>query len=136
MSITDLIGLNALAERIHKRNVEKGFYDDDNKPEGKYLLSHQLLEIMKEVAEASEADKTGKLAQSNDVVWCLSSNDRAHITQEEFPAKIKDTFQDEIADVFIRLLDLVGHCKIDIEAHIALKLEYNATRKRLHGKSY
>ena len=55
---------------------------------------------------------------------------------EDFDDAIKDTFEDEIADSVIRLLDMCGGLGIDIDTHIRLKLEYNKTRERLHGKSY
>ena len=55
---------------------------------------------------------------------------------EDFDDAIKDTFEDEIADSVIRLLDMCGGLDIDIDTHIRLKLEYNKTRERLHGKSY
>jgi NTP pyrophosphatase (non-canonical NTP hydrolase) len=49
---------------------------------------------------------------------------------------VKDTFEDEIADTVIRLLDLSEGLGIDIEKHIRLKLEYNKTRPHKHGKKY
>ena len=55
---------------------------------------------------------------------------------EEFEDAIKDTFEDEIADSVIRLLDMCGGLGIDIDTHVRLKLEYNKTRERLHGKKY
>jgi len=54
----------------------------------------------------------------------------------DFKEQVKDTFEDEIADVFIRLGDLVGYLNIDIEKHIKMKMQYNATRPKLHGKEF
>jgi len=45
-------------------------------------------------------------------------------------------FKEEIADTFIRLLDMCGYLDIDIEAEILKKHEYNKNRPKLHGKSY
>ena len=42
----------------------------------------------------------------------------------------------KIADAFIRLFDLCGGLGIDIATHVKLKVEYNRTRERLHGKKY
>lgn len=53
-----------------------------------------------------------------------------------FETDIKDTFEDEIADCFIRLFDLCGRYKIDIESHIKAKMKYNSLREKLHGKKY
>ena len=47
-----------------------------------------------------------------------------------------DTFEDEIADAVIRLLDLAAGLGIDLEKHISSKVQYNETRPILHGKSY
>jgi len=43
-------------------------------------------------------------------------------------------FKEEIADTFIRLLDLCGGLKIDIEDEIAKKSERNKSRPYKHGK--
>lgn len=43
-------------------------------------------------------------------------------------------FEEEIADTFIRLLDICGTCKIDIDKAIADKMEYNEGRPIRHGK--
>lgn len=53
-----------------------------------------------------------------------------------FKENIKDTFEDELADTVIRILDLCGARGIDLEKHIYLKLKYKATRERMHGKNY
>ena len=56
--------------------------------------------------------------------------------KESFEVNIKDSFEDEIADTLIRLLDLVGCLKIDIDLHVAAKREYNRLRPYKHGKKY
>ena len=43
-------------------------------------------------------------------------------------------FREEIADTFIRLLDLCGGLGIDIEQEIAQKCEKNKSRPYKHGK--
>jgi hypothetical protein len=53
-----------------------------------------------------------------------------------FANKVKDGFCDEVADAIIRLLDIVGYYKIDIEKQIELKMMYNAGRAYLHNKEY
>lgn len=50
--------------------------------------------------------------------------------------KYTDSAEFEIADTMIRLLDMCGFMKLDIESHIKLKLEFNATRGKKHGKEY
>lgn len=46
---------------------------------------------------------------------------------------MKDTFEDEIADALIRILDMCGHMDIDIAKHVYQKLLYNRTRGYKHG---
>ena len=43
-------------------------------------------------------------------------------------------FKEELADTFIRLLDLCGGLKIDIEDEIAQKSQKNKNRPYKHGK--
>lgn len=42
----------------------------------------------------------------------------------------------ELADAVIRIADLCGHMGIDLEAAIALKMDYNETRPFKHGKKF
>lgn len=111
---------------IHKGNVDRGFYD---KP---IEVGTALMLCVSELGEALEADRKGR---HSDVEKFKDSNNI-----EEFAAKfeeeIKDTYEDEIADTIIRLLDHCGNKGIDIEKHIDLKLQYNATREKMHGKRY
>ena len=46
----------------------------------------------------------------------------------------KENFKEEIADTFIRLLDLCGGLKIDIEEEIEKKSSKNKNRPYKHGK--
>ena len=50
--------------------------------------------------------------------------------------RYKDTVQDELADTFIRLLDLVGFLGIDIDGWVEAKLRYNKSRPYKHGKRF
>jgi len=45
-------------------------------------------------------------------------------------------FNEELADVYIRLGDLCGHLGIDIEKEIIKKMEFNKTRPYKHGKNF
>lgn len=46
----------------------------------------------------------------------------------------KENFNEEIADTFIRLFDLSGGLKIDVEKEIMKKMEKNKKRPYKHGK--
>lgn len=53
-----------------------------------------------------------------------------------FNNNVKDTFEDEIADIMIRCMDLAAFKGIDLEAHIKSKVRFNTLRKYKHGKNY
>ena len=112
--------LNYLAEEIYQNNKEKGFWDNERN------VGEMLMLVTSELGEAMEAHRKGRFAN-------LEAYEEF---SENFEDAIKDTFEDEIADSVIRLLDMCGGLGIDIDAHVRLKLEYNKTRERLHGKKY
>ena len=62
------------------------------------------------------------------IVTELAEAMEAHRTQND------DNFREEIADTFIRLLDLCGGLKIDIEQEIVRKSLKNKQRPYKHGK--
>ena len=62
------------------------------------------------------------------IVTELAEAMEAHRTQEQ------DHFREELADTFIRLLDLCGGMGIDIEQEIMLKSDKNRGRPYKHGK--
>ena len=53
-----------------------------------------------------------------------------------FEKAVKSSFEDEIADVAIRLFDMCGGLKIDLEKHIEMKMKYNSLRPYKHGKKF
>lgn len=115
--------LKTIAQHVHKDNVERGFYDQPRE------LGTLLMLIVSELSEALEADRKNFHVDVGNIPVNIFNPD-------SFKAKIKDSFEDEIADAFIRLFDLVGYMDINIDAHIAAKLNYNKTRGYKHGKNY
>lgn len=116
-------GLNKASEQIHKLAKDKGFWDSPRE-HGTLLML-----VVSELSEGLEALRKNRRADMD-----FFKNNNA--TKESFQEKIKDTFEDEIADTIIRLLDMVGYMGIDIEKHINMKLGYNMTRGYKHGKSF
>ena len=116
--------MNELAKQIHEYAKAKGFWD---KPRDTGTL---LMLIVSELAEAMEADRNGRIAN-------IGKFHKGIALDDIFEASIKDTFEDEMADTIIRILDLCAAKGIDIDKHIELKMKYNATRSYRHGnKSY
>lgn len=136
MEIYTIKGLNEAAQRIYEANKTKGFWDKERN------VGEMLMLVTSELGEAMEAHRKDRrsdtinlskyLKREANTGELISSGDYKII----FETLQKDTFQDEIADSIVRLLDLCGGLGIDIELHIAAKLRYNETRDRLHGKKY
>lgn len=124
-------GLNALACGIFERNVLKGFYEKEKN------IGEMLCLIHSEVSEALEADRNSKYSRLPDpdknvlLGW---------VNEDDFTAdynkKVKGSFEEEMADIFIRLLDMCAYQGVDIEFHVKAKMRYNLSRKKYHEKKY
>jgi NTP pyrophosphatase (non-canonical NTP hydrolase) len=120
--------LTVFSEEIHDANKAKGFYD---KP---VETGTTLMLVTSELSEALEADRHN--LRANKLAFEIDTQENNVPFGESFKTHIKDTYEDEIADAIIRLLDHCGFKNIDIEFHVNNKLKYNAQRQRLHGKAY
>jgi NTP pyrophosphatase (non-canonical NTP hydrolase) len=129
-----------LISQAHEMAKSKGFWDGErNKPE-------MLMLVVSELAEALEALRKDDYADQ-DVVESLSHDLELDRTDEEFLLKainwktsfeqgVKSSFEDELADVAIRLFDLCGGLGVDLEKHIEMKMKYNSMRGYKHGKKF
>lgn len=172
--------ISELIERAHSQAKAMGWWD------GERNMGEVMMLIVSECGEALEAHRSGRRAdlkrydfEMNDAP--LHVDDPAFL----FRSYIKDTFEDELADIVIRIADLLGHMNhtpsrgpvehhydnvgedlfhvvkllyhhspvfyntamlytfsiaeyhnIDLWRHIDLKLKYNLTRGKKHGKAY
>ena len=117
-------------KKIYESNKAKGFWDEDRN------VGEMLMLVTSELGEAIEAHRKGRFADMED--FSIRGIDRS-CTEDfvnDFEYDIKDTFEDEIADAVIRLLDLAAGLNINLERHISLKMQYNETRPYKHGKKY
>lgn len=119
--------LNNLSKKIYAANKKKGFWPKSNEPQRN--VGELLMLVTSELGEALDAHRINKHT---------TPLGKGIINEkfEDFKEHIKDTFEDEIADAVIRLLDLCGGLGIDIEWHIKMKMKYNASRPFKHGKKY
>lgn len=113
--------IKELCEKAHQTAVDKGFWYVAQKSPTELLML-----IVSELGEACEA---------------LRKNRRQLPTIQQANGEFKkewtkDTFEDEIADAFIRLGDMCQALNIDIEWQIEKKMEYNKTRPYKHGKEF
>ena len=128
--------LNEISKQVYEANKLKGF---DVKNEN---LGQTLCLIHSEISEALEAirkDKKANMNGYNAMKWSNIDETGTNAIQnfkDSFEYCIKDTFEDEIADTFIRLFDLCGALDIDIDRHIELKRRYNSQRQFKHGKAF
>ncbi len=146
----DVLKINEACKEQHEAVLAKGF---EHQP-----IATNLMLIVSELSEAMEADRHNRHADTeawnnetpttihsiaDDAVLYKMPN--GHLTDKEFAQAmckhafekhIKDTFEDEIADAFLRLMDLCGEYGIDIEWHIKAKAAYNQIRPIKHGKAY
>ena len=132
--------MKKLISQAHQVAKDKGFWEQErNKPE-------MLMLIVSEVAEALEALRKDHYADKA-VVESLVHDLELDRTDEEFMLKainwktsfeqgVKSSFEDELADVAIRLFDLCGGLNIDLEKHIEMKMKYNSMRGYKHGKKF
>jgi len=133
--------LNDFCKEVFEANKLKGF------DVSKENIGQTLMLVNSELCEALEADRNDKRDMlrvfNQDLAFAkLTSydfdkgNENCDWIKNRFETTIKDTFEDEISDAFIRLMDLVGGLGIDIDSHIELKRKYNSLREYKHGKAY
>lgn len=128
--------LNELSKKVHENAKSKGFFDSEKN------IGEMLCLIHSEVSEALEADRKNHHAVKS---WNLEKNvdmddlDSTTMQQyfmQEFEVAIKNSFEDELADIMIRVMDLAAFKGIDLEYHIKMKMAYNSLRAHKHGKAY
>lgn len=91
--------LNALKDRAYKTAVEHGFH------EKAMTNAYYLGLVMSEMGEAINADRKGLHAGINGF---RTDMEMGIPFKESFENHIKDSVEDELADIIIRLLDFAG----------------------------
>lgn len=101
-------------------------------------IGEMLALIHSEVSEALECDRKDRY-----INWTLEvkTPDVTTVTEDNlfndiFEEGYKDTFEDELADIMIRVMDLAHYKGIDLELAIKAKMRYNSLRPYKHGKKY
>lgn len=127
--------INQISKEIHEINKSKGFWDERHPN-----IAEKLMLIVSELSEAVEADRKDHYADTQPinemVVSGYSWQDSKFSFTAAFEKDIKNSFEDELADVAIRLFDLAHYKGIDLEWHIRQKMEYNKLRPYKHDKKY
>lgn len=123
--------INEISKIINDNAHAKGFWKDG------IDIPQKLMLIVSEAAEAMEADRKNRYAKLSEINMNVLNG---WVENDEFvkhyEKKVKGTFEEEMADLVIRIFDLCFEKKIDLPAHIKAKHRYNTTRPYLHCKKY
>jgi len=115
------VNISETIKRAHANSRDKGFWDDvQEDPQGhvhRDSINTRLLLIVSEVTETMEAL-------------------RKHNPYSEKLGEPVTLFEEEMADIAIRLFDLAGYCEIDLADIIQRKMDYNENRPHMHGKAF
>lgn len=119
MTISDIV------KRAHGNAVNHGFWY----PAPEFGTAISL--IHSELSEALEEVRAGKPD-----LYFKEVNGFTVTDMTERRGEKPEGVAVELADAVIRIADLCGHMGIDLEAAIALKMDYNETRPFKHGKKF
>jgi NTP pyrophosphatase (non-canonical NTP hydrolase) len=145
--------IDKLKRKSNEIAHEKGFWEDydrimknlendkDKKVFHLSFINQKLMLIVSELGECMESLRKDRKCEAtneiiNELIEQSEIGDKKNLFFMRFNHFIKDTFEDELADVFIRLSDLCGELNVDIEKHIELKTAYNKLRESKHNKNF
>lgn len=120
--------INQLAREVHRNAVDKGFYEQPKNIGEMIALMHS------ELSEALEADRSGRYFSEN--IQAVNGWVQDADFLEAYRHQVKGTFEEEMADIVIRVMDMCAWKGIDLEQQILAKMRYNAMREKYHGKKY
>jgi len=122
--------INSLAREVYENAKNKGFYDETTERN----IGEMLCLIHSEVSEALEADRKNEYASAT--IETINKEKDTNLFQSHFEQGAKNSFEDELADIVIRVMDLAAYKGIDLEGHVKAKIRYNKHRPYKHGKKY
>lgn len=128
--------LNKFSEDVNCVVRNKGFWDSMDDSLGLLGANYPIGTLTKVGELAVKATKDAFISQKIALIMSECTEALEAMRKDNYGLEKKDTFEDEIADVFIRLFDLCGELNIDIEKQIAWKLKHNESRPNLHGKNF
>ena len=105
------MNLNELRDEAYSIAKANGWHEEEHSD------SHWLMLIITEIAEAVQADRKGHHVNIDKFIDDMSDKDNANDTwfRLSFGQNIKNTVEEELADIVIRCLDLAGLREISID---------------------
>ena len=95
--------VSELVSNSYRVAMEHGFHDDYHSP------AHYMMLVLSEIGEMVEADRKNRHARVHDFQHITSLTAvKPDVANHYFEKMIKDTLEDEMADVVIRLCDFCG----------------------------
>lgn len=123
--------ISEMVERAHANAVAHGFWN----PEIEFGTAIAL--VHSELSEALEQMRAGNRIRPGDPVPMVYYSGGGYVATAPTKCCLKpEGVAIELADAVIRIADLCGHMGIDLDAAIALKMEYNEGRPFKHGKLF
>ena len=127
--------IKELVKQVHDNAVKHGWHDEEHSKE------HYLMLIITEVCEMVDADRCGRHAKKDDFIERMNREpkDEAKEMYEQnfyyaFKSRIKETVEDEMADVCIRILDMAGEYCLDLDLN--LPGIYNSSNEEFTYRCY
>lgn len=121
MKPANLLALEQLADSIHRNAVNKGFHP---KKQSRHVFIEQTSNNMHdEISEFHEAWRNGTFDKPCDKAFQM------HIAGLD----ALNCGEEELADIFIRVLDTARRLNIDIVRAVLTKHAFNQTRPHKHG---
>lgn len=124
--------INDIAKMIHRKAKEKGFWE---KPRERATI---MMLVVTELSEAVEADRAGRQIDHNalDMLDVSSWSEFPAMSTDLYLQGVKDTFEGELCDALMRLLDAIAFYNVDADRIIKNAMEYNRLRPDKNCKKY
>lgn len=115
--------INEMAQKAYQTAEEHGFHPKNRKLTHERISSRLAL-IHSEISEALEVVREKRKKRFGNPLetyfpWCNGK---------------PEGFVIELADAMIRIGDLAQECDVNLEKAVKVKMEYNKTRPRKHGR--
>lgn len=109
--------LNRLRDEAYATACNKGFHDEKKSDE------HYLMLVITEIAEAVQADRKGRRADRERYDYAVDRG-MCNDIEECFERYIKNSIEDELADIVIRLLDYCGMRGINLRRYLPIEMYF------------